>query len=157
MWSRKSYPLRVIFFELLPQGERRQRLNIGGKVHICLWSITLPWNALEVENHFWSFEECEDLSKLFGSNCPLYLQPTGPLGWGTGSSAGMHEKHRMLSITGMLSAGSCAIGSARGELSLETSPSSCPFWRWLPALSRAQEHSLPTQERVFQGTGGCSH
>lgn len=110
MWSRKSYPLRVIFFELLPQGERRQRLNIGGKVHICLWSITLPWNASEVERHFWSFGGYADPSKLFGSNCALYLKPTGPIRWGTGSSVGCRRSTGMLSITGMLSAGAVSPG-----------------------------------------------
>lgn len=34
---------------------------------------------------------CADTSKQFGSNCALYLQPTGPIWRGSGSSGGMQE------------------------------------------------------------------
>lgn len=112
VWSRKSYPLRVIFFELLPQGERRQRLNTGGKVHICLWRITLPWKALEVESNFWSSGGYADPSKQFGSNCALNLQPSGSVCWEISWDAGIAqdaEHHRDAERR------SCAIGSVREQ------------------------------------------
>lgn len=112
--KQKIIPFEGHFLWVAASGERRQRLNIGGKVHVCLWSITLPWNALEVESNFWSFGGRAEPSKVWIQLCPLppvhwpNMVRERLIRWDAGKAQGA-EHRRDAECRGR------AIGSAREE------------------------------------------